>query len=89
MTRRDLAWRCGGVVLFGLACANACIDHQSNAGVDGPVRFGIALFAIVLMLQGKRVALLFRIERSRHRTLASTIHARRIRKDERRRDRSH
>lgn len=84
MTRRDLAWRCGGVALFGLASANVLIDRQSNNGVDGLVRFLIAIFAVVLMFQGKRVALLFRIERSRHRTLASAIHARRARKDERR-----
>ncbi|MDF0486672.1 hypothetical protein PX554_00900 [Sphingomonas sp. H39-1-10] len=77
MTRRDLAWRCGGAVLFGLACANALVDRQSNGGVDGVVRFVLAIFAIVLMLQGKRVALLVRIERSRHRLLASAIRARR------------
>lgn len=84
MTRRDLAWRCGGVVLFGLACANALVNRESNTGVDGLVRFLIAIFAVVLMVQGKRLALLFRIERSRHRTLASAIHARRARKHERR-----
>ena len=86
MTLRDMMWRAGGLALFGTACAigfdNRFSDGSvatTSSAVPGLLSFGLAIMGIVLLVHGKRVALAWRIERSRHRNLAATIHARRQR----------
>ncbi|GEM_PF-746706 len=91
MTLRDMMWRAGGLALFGTACAfgfgNRLSDNSAadtGNAVPGLLSFGLAIMGIVLLVHGKRVALAWRVERSRHRNLAATIHARRQRRAVRR-----
>ena len=91
MTLRDMMWRAGGLAMFGAACAigfgNRLADGSAadtGNAVPGLLSFGLAIMGIVLLIHGKRVALAWRVERSRHRNLAATIHARRQRRATRR-----
>jgi hypothetical protein len=80
MTHRDLKWRACGVAAFSAACAIGAIIGPDAASTPGLFCFALALAGAVLIIQGKRVAAVFRIERSRHRALAQSIHDRRRRR---------
>lgn len=71
MRARNLVWRSAGVALFGVAVAIGLADRVGS-GVK-LVGFALALFGLVLIVQGARVAAAWRIERSRHRALAQSI----------------
>lgn len=77
MTHRDLAWRGTGVALLAIATAIGLGDRfDGGAALLG---LGVALAGLVLIVQGKRVPAAWRVELSRHRTLAQAIRARRHR----------
>jgi hypothetical protein len=84
MTARDLAWRIGGAALFGLACAiGQSRSVSSSDGIDtlfGLVAFVLAIAGVVLLVQGKRIPMAFRVERSGHRNLVAAVHSRRQRR---------
>lgn len=87
MTLRDVTWRAGGMTLFGIACVIGLDDRLGDGGASGTgtivaglFSFGLAILGIVLLVQGKRVALAWRVERSPHRNLAAIIHAQRQRR---------
>lgn len=79
MTRRDAVWRGTGLAVFLAALTTALIGPVAIR--DGLVLpcFVAAIGGIVLMVQGKRVPAVWRIERSRHRDLPQAIRARRHR----------
>ena len=83
MTRRDLRWRGAGVFLFAGACAAPLFDLQAPNWVI--IHFAVAFTGLVLMLHGKRVAVMFRAERRGHRDTAAVIHAVRSRSRQRHR----
>ena len=75
MIHRDLVWRGIGMGAFTVAIAIGVADR-----VDGPLRlagFALALIGLVLIVQGKRVAAAWRVERGNHRSLAQAIDTRR------------
>jgi hypothetical protein len=87
VTRRDLAWRAGGLVLFAPACALGFADRVAPGGSSGAgdtiwglLRFALAIIGLLLLVQGRRVAKAWHVERGRHRNLVAVIHARRIRR---------
>jgi type IV secretory pathway TrbF-like protein len=84
MTARDLAWRIGGGALFGIACAiGQSRSFASSGGIGtllGLVAFVLAIAGVVLLAQGKRIPMAFRVERSGHRNLVAAIHSRRQRR---------
>lgn len=85
MTRRDLAWRSGGLALFAAASGMRLIEW-SVTGVApdsalgmllGLGEFLLAIFGVVLLVQGKRVPQALRAELRRHRARALAIRPRR------------
>ncbi|WP_242137804.1 MULTISPECIES: hypothetical protein [unclassified Sphingomonas] len=80
MTQRDIAWRSLGVALFVAGAAIGVSSRLGESSVPGLAGFLLALFGFVLVVQGKRVPAAFRVERSRHRSLPQSIHARRSRR---------
>lgn len=79
MTRRDLAWRAVGIAMIGGGCLTSAVDtgDAGTTAILGLVGFTVAIAGLVLALQGKRVPLALRIERSRHRELPMAIWRRR------------
>jgi hypothetical protein len=73
MISHDGLWRAGGVMLIG---SGVVLANGSNALV-GLLGFALTIAGLVLAVQGRRVLLALRIERSRHRELPAMIHARR------------
>ncbi|MEG3125690.1 hypothetical protein [Sphingomonas sp. GB1N7] len=80
MTRRDFAWRGIGVGAFATAIALGLTIRPGEEAVLGLPAFGLALFGLVLIVQGRRVPAALRVERGRHRALAQTIRDRRRRR---------
>lgn len=78
MTRRDVRWRSAGVMLGVGSCIAGLLDR------DGSPRtlfyFLAAIFGVVLMLNGKRVAVAWQAERRGHGDMAGAIHAQRLRR---------
>lgn len=80
MTRRDLIWRGGGLMLFALACVLGMIKQVDASGSLGLLGFALALFGMVMVIQGRHIPAALKIERGRHRDLPLAIHARRRRR---------
>lgn len=80
MTRRDRLWRAAGAVLAIGGCAAAALDADGSP-MTLPF-FLSAIVGIVLMLNGKRVAVLWQAERRGHCDTAAAIHAQRVRRRE-------
>lgn len=80
MTRRDLGWRAAGAVLSIGGCTASLLDR---AGPLTLLYFLMALFGLVLMVNGKRVAVAWKAERSGHCDTASVIRAERVRRHRR------
>ena len=78
MTGRDIAWRAAGVVMILAGSASTAADLSVGTTLAG---FVLAITGIVFAVQGKRVAVALRIERSHHRELPAVLHARRARRD--------
>lgn len=76
MKRRDLAWRGLGVGILAVAAAIGPGEWFGTGVAVGVSAFVAALLGLVLIIQGKRVAVALRIERSRHRSLPQAIHRR-------------
>ncbi|WP_445191642.1 hypothetical protein ACT009_13840 [Sphingomonas sp. Tas61C01] len=64
VTRRDNGWRVAGALLFAGACVVASLDPAAPGWVIFP--FAAAFAGLVLMLHGRRVAVMLRAERSGH-----------------------
>ena len=83
MTRRDLIWRGAGVALIGIGCAISPLREMTALdfpiALTGVFGFAAAMLGLVLFIQGKRVPIPWRVERSPHRELPAAIHARRCR----------
>jgi hypothetical protein len=80
MKRRDVSWRTGGaaLLLLGFGMAVAMPPEAGPArSVLTLAGFLVVITGLVLVINGKRVAMVLRIERSRHRELPLAIHARR------------
>lgn len=77
MRHRDFLWRGIGLGAFVTAGVVGIADRLAGGSLIALPAFGVALIGLVLIVQGKRVAVALRIERSRHRGLAAMIHARR------------
>ena len=80
MTRRDMAWRLGGLALFasasGIGLLNGPVAGDAPGSLDllmGLLGFLLAITGIVFLVQGKRVPNAWRAERRRHRTRTSAI----------------
>ncbi|MET3825274.1 hypothetical protein ABIC16_000967 [Sphingomonas sp. PvP055] len=86
MTHRDMLWRGIGVALLAAGSVVASLERIGESSLPGLVGFGFALFGFVLIVQGKRVPAAFRVERSRHKRLPQTLHARRGRRTAQRHD---
>lgn len=78
MTGRDLVWRTAGACLFVCACAASKIARDGSPWVV--LDFLVAILGIVLVLNGKRVAVAIRAERRGHCNTAAAIHAARARR---------
>ncbi|WP_174291575.1 hypothetical protein [Sphingomonas bacterium] len=76
-THRHLPWRVGGLSLMAAGCASAAIGDGASA-MWSLAGFVLAIVGLVLVVQGGRVPLALRVERSRHRELPMAIHARRL-----------
>lgn len=81
MTRRDLAWRVSGGAIgaCGFLLSHADLDNADLNTLSGACGFILAIVGLVLLIQGKRIPLALRIERSRHRELPLAIALRRSR----------
>lgn len=86
MTRRDLAWRAAGASLFITGCTVNLLGRVGSpnapvmpVAVTGLLAFVVAVLGIVLLIQGKRIPNIWKVERGRHRDLPIAIHQRRIR----------
>ncbi|EJL20418.1 hypothetical protein PMI02_05537 [Novosphingobium sp. AP12] len=80
MTRRDLLWRClGGVLLAGGPTCELLAPGDSGGarGILTLLFFAATVLGMVLLVQGKKVALALRIDGSRHRMLPDLIRSRR------------
>jgi hypothetical protein len=81
MTRRDLCWRAAGVGLLTLGCALArAVGADGGTAPLGLAGFVLAVLGLVLAVQGRRVVRALRIERSAHRDLPRSLHARHLRR---------
>lgn len=78
MTRRDRGWRAAGLLLSVGGCVAGLVDHDGSPLTL--VYLLVALFGIVLMLNGKRVAIAWKAERRGHGDMAAAIQARRLRR---------
>ena len=78
MTGRNNAWRAAGVVMILGGVGSTVTDPGVGVTLAG---FVLAMAGIVFVVQGRRVAVALRIERSRHRELPIILHARRVRRD--------
>lgn len=77
MTRRDALWRAAGGALMAGACAATQLGSRNSA--LSLLWFLVAIAGLVLLLNGKRVATVWRAERGRHRHTAERLHASRVR----------
>lgn len=78
MTGRDLRWRATGVVLAGGSfCVSLLARGNSPVMI---VSFLVAIIGIVLMANGKRVAIVWQAERRGHCDTAAAVHAERLRR---------
>lgn len=77
MTRRDIGWRVTGAALSLGGCAASMADRTDS--LLTLLYFFMALMGLVLMVNGKRVAVVLRAERRGHGATASAIRAERIR----------
>ena len=80
MTRRDLAWRLGGLALFaaasGIGLSNRSVASDTPGAIDmllGLLGFMLAIAGAVLLVQGKRVQIALLAERRRYRAGASAV----------------
>lgn len=78
MTGRDLVWRTAGACLFVGGCAASTIARDGSPLVV--LYFLVAILGIVLVLNGKRVAVVIQAERRGHCNTAAAIHAARVRR---------
>lgn len=78
MTRRDRLWRAAGVILFVGGCAASAVDTDGSPLTL--LYFGSAILGIVLILNGKRVAIFWQAERRGHCDTAAAIRAERLRR---------
>lgn len=78
MTGRDLVWRAAGACLFVGGCTASAIARDGSPWVG--LHFLIAVLGIVLVLNGKRVAVAIRAERRGHCNTAAAVHAARLRR---------
>jgi len=76
MTVRDLRWRISGATLIamGYALTHVAMKAAGTADMLGLLGLLVAAGGLLLLLGGKRVALAFKVERSRHRELPGAIH---------------
>lgn len=78
MSGHDLAWRAAGITMMVAGAASTAIaDVALGVTLAG---FALAIAGVILAVQGDRVPLAIRIERSRHRDLPARVHARRVRR---------
>jgi hypothetical protein len=80
MTRRDLAWRLGGLALFaaasGIGLSNRSMASDTPGSIDillGLLGFMLAITGAILLVQGKRVPVALLAERRRYRAGASAV----------------
>lgn len=78
--RRNLAWRAAGLlmVVAGYAANIACDPDKGFASLIELGGFLLMIAGLVLIVQGRRVGMALRIERSGHRALPLAIHSRRL-----------
>jgi len=80
MTPRDLLWRgLGGVLSVGGPACELLVPGDSGGarGLLTLLFFAATVLGIILLVQGKKVALALRIDGSRHRMLPDLIRSRR------------
>lgn len=80
MTRRDILWRSLGAVLSLVGPACELLAPGDSGGARGMLTllfFALTVLGIVLLIQGRKVALAVRIDGSRHRMLPELIRSRR------------
>jgi len=80
MTRRDLFWRALGAAMLIGGTSGELLAPGDGGGMRGMLTLlflAVTLFGLVLFVQGKKVALVLRIEHSRHRLLPELIRSRR------------
>jgi len=80
LTRRDLFWRGLGGVLVIVAPTAELLVQGDTGGPQGLLTLlllAATFFGLLLLIQGRKVALVLRIEGSRHRALPELIHSRR------------
>lgn len=78
MTGRDTRWRITGAVLGVGACTAAAWDTDGSPLTL--LHFLLAILGIVLIVNGKRVAIILQAQRRGHGQTAAAIHAQRIRR---------
>jgi hypothetical protein len=78
MTRRDLRWRMAGALLIVGGCAQPLLSTDGSAWVL--VHFLAAIAGLVLMVNGKRLAVFFQAERRGHCDTPAAVHAARLRR---------
>lgn len=78
MTRRDLHWRVAGTLLFCAGCTGPHLTAEGSPWVI--VHVFVAVLGIVLMVNGKRVAVAIKAEWSGHCYTAAAVHQARIRR---------
>lgn len=81
MTRRDIGWRLAGAALTVGGCTASLLAREGSPLTI--VLFLLAIAGLVLMLNGKRVAVALMAERRGHPNTASVIHAWRIARERR------
>jgi len=87
MTRRDMIWRGAGAAMIAAGYSLATATSSDGTGLSSLltlIGFAAAFLGLVLLVQGKRVPLAFRIERSSHRDLPALIRLQRRRRNARR-----
>ena len=78
MTGRDLAWRAGGLALAVGGCAASLLDRSGSPFTI--IYFLLTIAGLVLLLNGKRVAIALQAERRGHCDTAAAVHAGRVRR---------
>lgn len=73
MIGRDIGWRTGGLVLYAGGCAGALLASKESAVLI--VLFLVVLAGLVLMVNGKRVAVAIKAERRGHINTAKAVHS--------------
>lgn len=76
MTWRDLGWRTSGALLYAGGCGGALLNEQGSTWVM--IEFLGVIVGMVLMLNGKRVAVALRAELRGHPRTADAVHAARL-----------